>query len=273
MHWVREGAIGKVKEWHSWVGPGAIFTTDDKKYPAGNDPIPEHLDWNLWCGTGPLIPFKEGEYHPFWWRRYRAFGGGAVGDFGCHIFDPVYSALDITNPLQVLGRAESYSDEVHPAWSVINYTFPGTPMTTYGTIATWRGGGLGRTSCSPHPRRITNCRPAARCSSARKALIIPHVGKPQLHPVADFENPVPQLEERSHYHEFVDACLGRVQTTGSNFDFAGPMAEAVLLGNIANRLPGQALEWNARRCRFSNNRDANKLLRRSYRDGFEVRGL
>ena len=266
-----------MKEWHSWVGPGAIFTTPDKQYPAGSDPIPSTLDWDLWCGTGPVIPYKEKEYHPFWWRRYRAFGGGAVGDFGCHIFDPIYSALGIGAPIWVSARAESYSDIVHPAWTVANYLFPGTKMTAYNTIcATWRDGGLKPDRIlSPHLAEDYELPPSGSMVIGEDGtMIIPHVGRPQLHPVSKFENyPTPELEERSHYHEFVDACLGRVETTGSNFDFAGPMAEAVLMANIANRLPGQALEWNARRCRFTNNAEANKMVGTpKLADGFVARG-
>ncbi len=275
VHFVKEGAIGKVKEWHSWSG--AIFTTDDKKFPAGSDPIPENVDWDLWCGTAPVIPYKEKEYHPFWWRRYRDYGGGAVGDFGCHIFDPVYSALGVDAPLTITAHAESYSEQVHPGWTIANYLYPGNEMTAYDTIcASWRDGGLKPdTKLSPHLAEDYALPPSGSMLIGEEGtLIIPHVGKPQLHPLKDFENyPVPEMEERSHYHEFVNVCLGKGGTTGSNFDFAGPMAEAVLLANIANRLPGQALEWNGKRCKFTNNRDANKLLRRKYRDGFEVRGL
>lgn len=275
VQWVQEGAIGKVKEWHSWVG--TIFTTDDKKFPAGSDPIPPNVDWNLWCGTAPVIPYKEKEYHPFWWRRYRDYGGGAVGDFGCHIFDPIFSALGVGAPLTISAHAESYSDIVHPGWTIATYLFPGTEMTAYDTIcATWRDGFLKPdTKLSPHLADDYELPPSGSMLVGEEGtMIIPHVGMPQLHPVADYENyPVPEMEERSHYHEFVDACLGKVETTGSNFDFAGPMAEAVLLANIANRLPGQPLEWSGKRCKFTNNREANKFLRRKYREGFEVRGL
>lgn len=275
VQWIQEGAIGKVKEWHSWSG--AIFTTEDKDFPKGTDPVPSNVDWDLWCGTAPVIPFKEKEYHPFWWRRYRDYGGGAVGDFGCHIFDPVYSALGVRDPLSISAHAESYSDKVHPGWTIANYLFPGTEMTAYDTIcASWRDGGLKPdTKLSPHLAEDYELPPSGSMLVGEDGtIIIPHVGKPQLHPLANYENyPVPELEERSHYHEFVDACLGKVETTGSNFDFAGPMAEAVLLANVANRLPGHALEWDAKRCKFKNSREANKLLRREYRDGFEVRGL
>ena len=275
VHWLREGAIGKVKEWHSWSA--AIFTTPDKKFPAGSDPIPPHVDWNLWCGTAPVIPFKKEEYHPFWWRRYRDYGGGAVGDFGCHIFDPVFTALGVRTPLAITAHAESYSSEVHPGWTIANYLFEGTDRTAYDTIcASWRDGGLKPDpKLSPHFADDYALPPSGSMLIGEEGtMVIPHVDKPQLHPVATFENyPIPELEERSHYHEFVNVALGTEEETGSNFAFAGPMTEAVLLANIANRLPGQALEWNAARCKFRNSRDANKMLRRDYREGFEVRGL
>ncbi len=273
---IKTGAIGKVKEWHSWVG--TVFTTPDKKFPAGSDPIPPNVDWNLWCGTAPLIPYKDKEYHPFWWRRYRDYGGGAVGDFGCHIFDPIYSSLGLTNPISISSYAESYSDIVHPAWTVSTYLFPGTEMTAYDTIiGTWRDGFLKpETKLSPHLAEDYELPPSGSMLVGEVGtLIIPHVGKPQLHPVAAYEKyEVPNQPDGNHYHEFVDACLGKEGVIcGSNFDFAGPLAEAVLLGNIANRMPGQTLEWNAKRCKFNGNADANKLLRRKYREGFEVKGL
>jgi len=105
------------------------------------------------------------------------------------------------------------------------------------------------------------------------SLLIPHVGAPQLLSVEKFKNyPQPKLEPKNHYHEFVEAALGN-GVAGANFDFSGPMAEAVLLTNVANRFPGKTLEWNAKRLKFTNLREANKYLRRDYRKGFHVRGL
>ena len=104
-------------------------------------------------------------------------------------------------------------------------------------------------------------------------MIIPHVGAPKLHPQKTFATyPAPELEPLNHYHDFVEACLGN-GPAGADFAFSGPLAEAVLLANVANRFPGETLEWNAKRLRFTNNRDANRFLRREYRDGWHVRGL
>ena len=275
VQWIHEGAIGKVKEFHSWCG--AKFTTDDKKLPPGSDPVPPHVDWNLWLGTGPVIPYKEKIYHPFEWRRFRDYGSGAVGDFGCHIFDPVFGALGIAHPLSITAHAESYSDLVHPGWTIANYLFPGTEICAYDTIVgSWRDGGLKPDpKLSPHlPEDYELSETGSILIGEDGTLVIPHINTPELHPLTKFENyPVPELQDRNHYHEFADVALGNEHTTGCNFDFSGPMSEAVLLANIANRLPGQALQWDGRRCKFTNNADANKLLRRKYREGFQVRGL
>jgi predicted dehydrogenase len=275
VQWIQEGAIGKVKEWHSWCG--ATFTTADKKLPAGSDPVPDDVDWDLWLGTGPAIPFKEKEYHPFEWRRFRDYGCGAVGDFGCHIFDPVFTALGVKYPTTITAHAESYSELVHPGWTIANYLFPGTEMTAYDTIcASWRDGGLQPDiKLSPHFADDYELPDSGSILIGEEGtLVIHHVGEPLLHPVEKYKKyPTPEFEERSHYHEYVDVILGKERITGSNFDFAGPLAEAVLLANVANRLPGQALEWDGERCKFTNSRDGNRLLRRKYRKCFEVRGL
>ena len=274
VHWLKEGAIGKVKEWHSWCA--AMYTNDDKKRPGGTDPIPATVDWDLWLGTAPERPYKDKIYHPFWWRCYRDFGGGGTGDFGCHIFDPVFTALDIKPPITVTCEAESVSDEVWPGWVITQYVFPGTPMTAGKIIhGSWRDCvNKPETGLSPHLPNGHELPPSGSMVIGEDGtMIIPHVGAPELYPVEKFTNyPVPELEPLNHYHEFVEAALGN-GTPGSNFAYSGPLTETVLLSNVANRFPGQVLEWNPRRLKFTNNDDANKFLRRKYRDGWDVRGL
>ena len=94
-----------------------------------------------------------------------------------------------------------------------------------------------------------------------------------LLPEKKFENhPRPKFEPRDHYHHFVDACLGLAKTE-SHFAQTGPMTESILLGTVAIRNPGEKLEWNHRRMKFTNHSDANQLLKRSYRDGWHVGGF
>lgn len=274
VHWLQEGAIGKVKEWHSWSA--AVYTTEDKKRPEGQDRVPAHVDWNLWLGVAPKRPYKNDIYHPFKWRCWRDFGGGATGDFGCHIFDPVFTALGIGAPISINCDAECYSEEVHPAWTVARYVFPGTDLTAGSTIeASWMDGGKKPdTTRSPHLPQAHELPPSGSMLIGEDGtLIIPHVGPPQLWPKEKFETyPKPELEPLDHYHEFVEAALGN-GTPGANFDFSGPLTEAVLLANVANRFPGKTLEWDPEKFRFTNSWEATRHLKRSYRLGWYVPGV
>lgn len=274
VHWLKAGAIGKVTAWHSWSA--AVYTTDDKKRPAGSDPVPEHVAWDLWLGVAPKRPYKKDIYHPFKWRCWRDFGGGATGDFGCHIFDPVFTALEIGAPLSIVSETECVSDEVHPGWSIARYVFPGAALTAGKTIeAVWMDGGkMPAPGVSPHVPADRELPPSGSLVIGEEGtLLIPHVGPPKLFPEEKFKDyPKPELAPLDHYHEFVEAALGNGKP-GANFDFAGPLTEAVLLGNIANRFPGETLEWNAEKLKFTNHRKASDLLRRRYRSGWRVRGL
>ena len=105
------------------------------------------------------------------------------------------------------------------------------------------------------------------------AMLIPHQEMPILFPEEKFVNlKIPEFEAGNHYHAFVVACIGGPNTE-SHFAQAGPMTEAILLGTVANRVPDQLLEWNSEKLEFTNNADANKLLRRTYREGWNVAGF
>ena len=75
-----------------------------------------------------------------------------------------------------------------------------------------------------------------------------------------------------HWHQFVNAVQGK-GTTGANFNYAGPLTEAVLLGSVATRFPMTTLEWDAAGLKFTNTDDANEFVRRTYRKGWQVGGL
>jgi hypothetical protein len=73
----------------------------------------------------------------------------------------------------------------------------------------------------------------------------------------------------SHYHAWVDGILNNEKTT-DGFHYGGPLTEAVQLGNIATRLPGKTLEWDAPNLKITNNEEAQKLITKKYRPGWEI---
>jgi len=104
-------------------------------------------------------------------------------------------------------------------------------------------------------------------------MLLPHVARPQLLPVETFKNyTMPPVKGESHWHQWVNACLGE-GTPSASFEYAGPLTEFVLLGVVANRVPGKKLVWNAADLKFEGSPEASALLKRSYRKGWEVEGL
>ena len=136
---IQAGAIGKIKEVHSWSDrPG---WPQGGPRPTGQSPVPKELDWDLWLGVAPQRPFVEGAYAPFVWRGILDFGCGALGDMGCHIIDPPYTALKLTSPNAVWVEGPGCTDDMHPAWEIIHYEFPGTEYTAGKTLnLTWYDG-------------------------------------------------------------------------------------------------------------------------------------
>ena len=280
VQWMQEGAIGKIKEWHSWSAAGyglrAEICKNGRVRPATSDPVPAEVEWDLWLGTAPERPFKLDYYHKFYWRLWRGFGGGETGDFGCHIFDPIFTALGVKDPLTVTCQTENISQEMWPHWIQAEYVFKGTELCANDTIiGTWSDGGKkGDPSLSPHlPKDFALPNAGSMVIGEEGTMIIPHVNTPSMYPVEKYKSyPTPKLVPLNHYHDFVEGALGN-GTPGSHFDYAGPLTETVQLANIANRFPGKTLEWNAKRLKFTNSREANKYIRREYRDGWDVKGL
>ena len=108
---------------------------------------------------------------------------------------------------------------------------------------------------------------------AKGVMVLPHVAQPRLLPTEDFKDfKMPEVRGANHWHQFVDAILGKDKTQ-ANFDYAGPLTEAVLLGSVATRFPKTTLEWNAARLKFTSEKAANQYVRRQYRKGWTVSGL
>jgi hypothetical protein len=240
------------------------------------DPLPSGLHWDLWLGVAPPRPFKAELYHPRLWRFWQDFGSGALGDFGCHIFDPVFSGLGIGAPLRLTAETPEFADGVWPYWEVIRYEFPATAMAAGDTIcATWYDGGK---RPGPEAMGLPAGVPLPDAGSVivgeEGTMVLAHYGKPiLLYPEDKFkEFTQPELPSLNHYHQWVNACLG-TDTAASSFSNASPLVEAVLLGNVANRCAGQTLEWDAPNLQFTNAPEANALLRVPYREGWEVEGL
>ncbi len=269
---VHDGVIGKVKEVHSWQAGDMRWMPKDE-HPMGSDPVPASVNWNDWLGPAPERPYKERIYHPFAWRAWRDYSNGQLGDFGCHILDPVFMALELTAPTTVQAEAPALTSDAWTRWSIVRYVFPGTPRTAGDTLAlTWYDG-QGRfppREALGLPEGVELPRAGSVLKGENGALLIPHVGKsPRLLPAekfADFK--IELLPARDHCVSWADACRGADKTT-SPFSYAGPLTETVLLGTVAIRVPKETLGWDAAKLQFTNSAAANALVAKAYRKGWE----
>lgn len=279
VQWIRQGAIGKVKHVYLCSNrPGAIakYRLEGPRPATGQEP-PSHLHWDNWIGTAPMRPYVPGIYHPAIWRTWQDFGTGWAGDIGCHIFDAVWKGLGLQAPVSVIAEVQqswqnssSRRADTWPQGDHVTWTFPGNELTESASITIeWFDGEFyppkeirALYSVEKYPAE------SAMLIGTKGALLIPHTQMPILLPQDSFKNyPAPVLEKRNHYHHFVDACLGG-ENTESHFAQSGPMTEAILLGTVAIRVPGQLLQWNSKKMKFTNYLEAKKYLQRKYRRGW-----
>jgi hypothetical protein len=279
--WLKEGRIGKVT--HAYLcsnRPGAIrdYRLEGPRPPTGETP-PASLDWDLWIGTAPMRPYVPGIYAPAKWRAWQDFGTGWSGDIGCHIFDPVWKGLGLRPPTTIIAEAqESWvkspgrRDEVWPQGDHITWTFPGNNSIAGGELVLeWFDGEY---YPPDHIRKIAGPdlkdypSESAMLIGTEGSMLITHGYPTQLFPEEKFKSvKLPNLPPRNHYHHFIDACLGG-EMNESYFAQTGPMTEAILLGTVAIRTPGEKLVWNSPAMKVTNYEPANQYLQRTYRKGW-----
>jgi predicted dehydrogenase len=292
------GAIGPVREAHVWTdrpsnGLFNEYWPQGVPRPKETPPVPATLDWDLWIGPAPMRPYNPA-YLPFKWRGWWDFGTGALGDIGCHALDPIFRALKLGAPLTVQASSSRVNQETYPLASMVTYTFPARApavqpnnvhvqgMTGPGAGAVemppvklvWYDGGLR----PPRPEGLPTGRfmgDNGRLLIGDKGFILGNSIYPEKRRTE--VGPIPKSIPRSgvHYQEWIEACKG-AKPAGSNFAWAGPLAEAVLLGNVASRvqlreaLTRTSLAWDSTNLKVSNLEEANQFVRRPYREGWSL---
>jgi predicted dehydrogenase len=273
---VQAGVIGNVTEAHAWtnrpIWPQGI------PRPAGSDPVPPHLDWDMWLGPAPERPFKGPRvYHDFVWRGWWDFGTGALGDMGCHIIDSIFWGCELGAPTSVEADFDSpHNDETAPNWSVVRYTFAGRngkPIKV-----TWHDGGklppaeLHDGIIKRDERGRVNLDNGVLIVGDKGRLLSDRRAAYRLLPEKDFTDfkPPPRTlpESPGHYEEWLNAIKGGPAAM-SNFDYASRLTEMVLLGNVAIRA-GKKIEWDAEKMRVANAPEANRFVKREYRKGWSL---
>jgi len=305
--WFDEGKIGKVSKAHVWtnrpVWPQGIATpTDTPKMKDG-------LDWDSWVGPAQMVDYHP-LYHPFAWRGWWNFGTGALGDMGCHLIDPPFRVLGLGYPTEVESSVGAiftknwtpeYLPESCPSSSRTQLKFPATKKNPTELTMTWTDGGL-----RPfHPDLIPADHPIGDDNSANGVIMIGEKGimtcgtygaNPKIYfndgsvLVANLVKNKNPLPEHGHQASWVEACKegfgkSKHKALTSSFDFAGPLTESILMGNLAIRsymlrestskgghhYPGRKkLLWDGINMKITNFEAANQFVKREYREGWTL---
>ncbi len=260
---IQDGIIGKVHTVRAWSPKNWGY---DGAAPMGSDPVPKNLDWNLWLGTSPERSYKDKIYHPGNWRKLLDYGCGTLGDMGVHIFDTPYTALDLDVPKTVKTSCRKPTGFGHPEKNIVTYDFPGTKFTTESLKWVWYDGPGAPDEHEdlklPNNEKLPE--QGSMFIGEKGRLLMPHWSFAKLIVNGSYEKvDYPALDEVDHYHQFVDACLGKDKCSAP-FSYASRLTEAILLGVVANRFPNETLHWDNKTSSFSET-EANKLLGGEYR--------
>jgi predicted dehydrogenase len=280
---IQNGILGRVREAYSFLTSKPVWLPDIKSLALGEDPVPAGIHWNEWIGVGRPTSYKKHVYHNFNWRTFKDYGSGVLGDMGCHVMDSVVWALDLKAPTAVRGEVPELDALVFPDSSTVVYEFPANRYVHEGFRYTWSDG------FKKEPPIDKTKLPEDFKTSGGGSIFVGDEGimqvspgsPPRLHPQEKFRDytlgPLKQMfadfaaEKLDHYLEWPNAILAGRQAT-SSFEVAGPLTEIVMLGTIAQRVPGKRLVWDAAKLRFDD-RAATALVGRQYRKGWEMPAL
>ena len=290
QEWVAAGALGPIREVHCWTN--RPIWPQGMPRPAQTENPPDGFDWNMWLGPAPERPFHK-TYHPFGWRAWQDFGAGAMGDMGCHVLDASFAVLELGYPDSVVaslgynflppapgergfGKRVEYTDSYPPS-STIHLSFPARGDKPPVKIHWYDGGILPELPDDLEADRKLPESGTIFVGDKGKMWCETYSESPRLIPetfMQAFQRPartLPRVPEGRSGHEknWLDAIRTQGQAV-SHFDYAGPFTEAVLLGNVALRFPGERLLWDGVGMKVTNNDEANKYVRHEYRSGWSL---
>jgi predicted dehydrogenase len=261
---VRAGAVGKAESVHVFCDK----TWSANAAPSEHPPVPERLAFDLWLGPAPVQPYHA-KLHPEEWRRWWDFGGGTLGDMGCHLIDLAHWALELGAPRTVTAEGPPADHAAAPERLHVRWEHPrpggGDPIQVHWYDGGWRPEEI----LAEHG--LSDWKNGVLFLGTRGYLIADyerHVIGPELHR-RGFTAPVPWIpRSKGHQKDWLDAIHGGRPTTCS-FEDASLLAETVVLGTIAYRA-GKPLTWDGEQGRILDCPEAERFTRYDYRAGWTL---
>jgi predicted dehydrogenase len=302
VEWVRDGAIGTVREVQVFQATGGRSAASTPLRPPAHPsiysnvyaesrhvddlvPIPPEVKWDLWLGPAQFRNYNP-MYLPLRWRSWLDFGSGVLGDHGPHFLDPVVWALDLRFPESVEAETDAEYDpavnrQTYPLQSKVRYQFPArsneppVPLTWYAgdpppipqgwdpALKFPDGGGI---ILGSKGTIVYGPVYSSEPGVLKQVWLLPaELDKQYKRPVKTL------LRPSNHWMEWVDAAKSASQTS-ANWEYGGSVTQIALLGNIAIRHKGQLLRFDPQSARFTNSASANAMFQHVARHGWALPG-
>ena len=281
------GAIGTIEQVEAFTDR-PIWPQGLTRPPQGMW-LPEGLNWDLFIGPAPMRPYHQA-YHPWNWRGWWDFGTGALGDMACHVLDVAFAALKLGHPTAMEASSSFFNNESAPNTSLIRYNFPAREnigkMKMPAVKVTWYDGGLipARPEGLPDGIELGEGKNGVVFHGSKGKLVCGNYGnKYRLLPEENFAKLVkpPKSVRRvttSHEMDWVRACKESPESRilpASNFEYACPLNEMVVMGNLAVRMQGlrKKLMWDGANMTFTNLTDDDKISVTNGKPGAEPKKI
>ena len=277
---VRGGAIGKV----SRVLAMNYASPMEPNHPE--QPIPEGLDWDRWCGPAEKLPYNfliwSNGTNPSW-TSIRPFGGGVMTDWGGHGLDMAQWGLDMDagGPEEVWTEGEPFAP-VHstPERPGARHSGPQAPV----VFMKYPGGIVMELSCFPgndhalnnsgvtfigERGSLTVVRGALSSNPPELALQKPGEGAAEIYRGEEY------ARKNDHHQDWLNAIRERRDPV-AHAEAGHRSASVCHLGNIARWVShvtgetGRKLRWDAQRERFTSSEEANRFVNPPRREGYAL---
>jgi predicted dehydrogenase len=274
--WIWDGAIGKVHtvDCGCTAVNSGVDALGSLKAPH---PVPEKLDWDLWLGPAQQRPYNPA-YLPGSWRGWTPFGNGTIGDWACHVVDPVFWALDLGSPSSIQAEVKDWDfktqGDAFPKGDKVTFEFPAKgdrgPVTLH-----WHSG----TVKIPRPEVLEKGRNSVDTGAVvygdKGVIMYGSHGAgglrviPEAH-MRSYKLPDKKLPRaKEHHQDWLDA-IRQGKKAGSDFSYGAALSEVAMLGVIAIKLTGVKLQWDAAAMKFTNCDEANRFINPQCRSGWEL---
>jgi len=272
---VKAGAIGDVTEVHSWV------SSDRGMRPRLTEPqvVPATLDYDLWLGPVEHRPY-DSKITPYGWRFWWDFGTGEAGNWGCHILDIPYAALDLDYPTLVGAEGPDPHPEMTTQAMHSWFRFPAKGARKALDLHWYQAKGgpailqeLGLPGGGNN--LFIGTQGVLLCGFDQRVLFQKDadgnwVKKLTHEDDMGFDVPEKTVPDSPGFHrEWLDACKGASTPPTCRFEYSGPLSETVLLANAAYRAQA-SFDWDHETLTCAGAPAAQAHIKPNYKEGWKV---